>query len=139
MFTFFNVRERKAVAGEEFTLTLSGLTYDEAWNLVTVPISGASITEFYYVTTAVTDAEGKAVITLGKPGRYIVSAKSSGAAIVPPSCVVTVSDTTLLDERIEAAAAYIAGTAASPVTGAAGNDWAIFALARSGYDLAKAT
>ncbi len=81
-----------AVSGDEkLTLTLYSYTYDEAWNTVTVPVSGAVITIDGKATGFVTDAEGKVTLSFDGTGYCVVSAVKDGMTLVPPVCAVAVS------------------------------------------------
>ncbi len=92
MYTWFDLSEVELSAKEEVTLTLTGLSYDEQWNPVSVPVAGAVITVDGRDTDVVTDAQGKAVISLDSSGRTekIISARSDSAVLVPPVCVADV-------------------------------------------------
>ncbi len=76
------------VNDDSFTLTLSAASWDENYNPITVPVEGAVITINGERTEFVTDAEGKANITISDPetGIHVISAVSDTQTIVPPVC-----------------------------------------------------
>lgn len=76
----------------ELALTLSYAGYDENWNPVTLPVSGAVITIDGETTDTVTDAEGKVTVSIENSGVHIISAVSDTQILVPPVCRVTVAD-----------------------------------------------
>ena len=89
-----------------FELTLKSATFDESYNMVMVPCEGATITVDGAATDAVTDAEGKATVTITKAGAHVVSAtktKTTGegedakeiSVITAPYCSVTVAKTSI--------------------------------------------
>lgn len=88
-YTYFNVSSANVKAGDELTLTLSSLGYDENWNTVVSPLAGATITVDGEKTEYKTDANGKVTLSLKGGKTYTVSA-SSDETIVPPLCLATV-------------------------------------------------
>lgn len=91
-FSYFDVDTAAAAVGEAFTLTLSAAGYDAAWNPVVLPVSGAAITVNGEATEFVTDADGKVTLTLDTAGTAVISATSETMTLVPPVCVVSVTD-----------------------------------------------
>ena len=91
VYTFFNVNTVKANCGENVSLTLCGLGYDENWKTVTVPIKGAVITLDGQSTEYKTDANGKVTFKINTTGEVIISAKSDSQTLVPPVCKATVT------------------------------------------------
>lgn len=89
-YTYFNINKASVKAGEELTLTLSSLGYDESWNTVVSPLADATITVDGEKTEFKTDADGKVTLSLKGGKTYTVSASADGT-IVPPLCVVTVA------------------------------------------------
>ncbi len=81
-----------AAVNAEVALTLSAAGYDEAWNPVTLAVSGAVITVNGEKTEVVTDENGNALLTFAKAGVYTVSAVSDTMTLVPPVCIVTVTE-----------------------------------------------
>lgn len=90
-YSWFDASAKDASAGDAITLSLSSLGYDADWNQVVSPVEGAKITVNGEDAGVVTDASGKAVITLDKAGTYTVSAKSDNMTLVPPVCVISVA------------------------------------------------
>lgn len=83
----------EAAVNAEVVLTLSANGYDESWNPVTYPVQGAFLVVDGEVDDAVvTDAEGKFVLTFAEAGVYTVSAVSNDLTLVPPVCIVTVTE-----------------------------------------------
>lgn len=91
-FSFFTAPVAAAAVNAEVVLTLSANGYDEAWNPVTAPVAGASITVNGERTDAMTDANGQFVLTFPEAGVYTVSAVSNDLTLVPPVCIVTVTE-----------------------------------------------
>ncbi|MBQ7337063.1 MAG: hypothetical protein IJW40_12035 [Clostridia bacterium] len=89
-FCYFDKVTAEVSAGETLTLTLSSAGYDEAWNPITVPVEGAKILVDGADSGIVTDAEGKATVTLSDKGEVIISASNDAMVMVPPVCAVTV-------------------------------------------------
>ena len=97
MFTTFDSDEVDAQYGEEITLTLTGVVFDEEWNPVSVPLEGAVITINGVETEFATDAEGR--VTFVIPGDlaaddnddYTISAVLGETVIVPPAATVYLS------------------------------------------------
>lgn len=118
-YSFFSDASVTAVQGEKITLTLMKAGFDENWNPVTLPVSGAVITVDGTDTTYTTDAEGKVTLTLTQAGEHILSAKSDSETLVPPVCTATVEvsdapatgDLTLLTAASGVLALFVASVA----------------------------
>lgn len=91
-YCFFDTAYVSGVEGGDITLTLSGAGYDENWNPVTSPLSGAIITVDGADTDCVTDENGNATITLDA-GAHVISARSAEMTLVPPVCTAEISET----------------------------------------------
>lgn len=91
-YTFFTAPVAAAAVNAEVALTLSANGYDEAWNPVTFPAAGAMITVNGEKTDVVTDENGQCVLTFPATGVYTVSAVSADKPLVPPVCIVTVTE-----------------------------------------------
>ena len=91
VYTFFNVNSIKANCGENVSLTLYGLGYDDNWNTVTVAIKDAVITLNGKATAYKTDASGKVTFKIDTIGEVVISAKSDSQILVPPVCKATVT------------------------------------------------
>ena len=88
-YSFFDIT---TADGEKVTLTLSASGYDENWAPVTNPVSGAVITVDGEKTDIVTNEEGKAIVSVEDAGKHIISAVSDTMTLVPPVCVLTVTE-----------------------------------------------
>lgn len=89
-YSYFDSVQLSKKADEEFTLTLSGLGYDDNWQTVVAPVSGADIYVDGVKTSYKTDENGKVTLSIADGGRHIISAKSESVLLVPPVCEVTV-------------------------------------------------
>ena len=102
-YCFFEVPAVEAVEGEEIALLLSAAGYDENFLPITFPVEGAVITVNGEATEIMTDAEGKAVVTLtiaedaetvtvddAQVYRFVISAASETQNLIAPVCVVTI-------------------------------------------------
>lgn len=92
-YSFFDFNKVDAKENESITLTLSVAGFDESWNSVTLPLKDAIITVNGEKTDCVTDEDGKVTISFKSNGRYVVSAVSGESIIVPPVCIIEVSET----------------------------------------------
>ena len=88
IYCFFDRHDVSAEKGDEMILTLCGYAYDENWNRIVVPVSGAKILIDGEETGVMTDANGKAIVTIEKSGDLVISADSDGQILVPPVCLV---------------------------------------------------
>ena len=92
-YAYFTAPVAAAAVNAEVVLTLSANGYDEAWNPVTNPVQGAFLVVDGEVDdSVVTDAEGRFVLTFPEAGVYTVSAVSNDLPLVPPVCIVTVTE-----------------------------------------------
>ena len=91
-YAYFTAPVAAAVVNTEIALTLNAAGYDEAWNPVTLPVAGATLTVNGEKTDIVTDENGNAVLTLAEVGTYTVSAVSETMTLVPPVCIETVTE-----------------------------------------------
>ena len=92
-YCYFTTPEAAAAVNTEIALTLNAAGYDEAWNPVTYPVQGAFLIVDGEVDDGiVTDAEGQFVLTFPEAGEYTVSAVSNDLTLVPPVCIVTVTE-----------------------------------------------
>ena len=110
-YTYFDVNKANVKGGEELTLTLSYIGYDENWNAVASPLKGATITVDGEKTEYKTDAVGKVTLFLKGGKTYTVSA-SADSTIVPPLCVVTVAKSSSAVLYIVIAVMVVCGVAA---------------------------
>ena len=110
-YTYFDINKANVKGGEELTLTLSYIGYDENWNAVASPLKGATITVDGEKTEYKTDADGKVTLFLKGGKTYTVSA-SADSTIVPPLCVVTVAKSSSAVLYIVIAVMVVCGVAA---------------------------
>ena len=92
LYCYFDDETAACAVVEGVALSLSVQSYDADWNPVVAPMAGATVTVDGADTQLVTDAEGNAQLSFDAPGEYLVSARSDDAVLVPPVCVVTVSE-----------------------------------------------
>ena len=90
-YSYFNVQTVDATAFESFDITLYRLAFDADWNTVETPVAGAVITLDGRTTSFVTNADGKATITLTEKGTHVISADSDSVVIVAPVCKAEVT------------------------------------------------
>ena len=87
-YTFFDKTTATVACGDTLDLTLTQAGYSG-----NSPFSGAVITvDGVEVSDMITDAEGKVSLSFEEGGTYTVSAKFAGSYIVPPVCIVTVTE-----------------------------------------------
>lgn len=91
-YAFFTAPVVAAAVNEGVSLTLSANGYDANWAPVVNPVAGAVITINGEKTDVVTDETGAAVLTFAEAGVYTVSAVSDTMTLVPPVCIVTVTE-----------------------------------------------
>ena len=91
-YAYFTAPVAAAAVNSEITLTLNAAGYDANWAPVTLPVAGAVLTVNGEKTEIVTDENGNAVLTLAEAGTYTVSAVSDTMTLVPPVCIVTVTE-----------------------------------------------
>lgn len=91
-YSYFTAPVAAAAVNAEVALTLSASGYDANWNPITLPVAGAVITVNGEKTALITDENGHAVLTFAAAGVYTVSAVSESMTLVPPVCIVTVTE-----------------------------------------------
>lgn len=92
-YSYFNAPVAAVAVNAEIVLTLSASGYDEAWNPVTYAVQGAFlIVDGEVYDDVVTDTEGQFVLTFPEAGKYTISAVSNDLTLVPPVCIVTVTE-----------------------------------------------
>lgn len=89
-YAYFSETTVSATAFESFDVTLYRLAFDADWNTVQTPVAGAKITVDGAKTNFVTDADGKATVTLTETGSHVISAQSDSIIIAAPVCKVEV-------------------------------------------------
>lgn len=91
-YAYFTAPVAAAAVNSEVVLTLSASGYDANWAPITLPVAGAALTVNGEKTEVTTDENGNAVLTFTAPGVYTVSAVSETMTLVPPVCIVTVTE-----------------------------------------------
>ena len=91
-YAYFSAPVAAAAVNAEVALTLNASGYDADWNPVVLPVAGAALTVNGEKTEFVTDENGNAMLTLAEAGVYTVSAVSETMTLVPPVCIVTVTE-----------------------------------------------
>ncbi|MBR5614503.1 MAG: S-layer homology domain-containing protein [Clostridia bacterium] len=87
-YTFFDKTTAAIADGNTLDLTLTQAGYSG-----NSPLTGAVITvDGKEVSDKITNAEGEVSLSFEKGGTYIVSAKYANSYIVPPVCIVTVTE-----------------------------------------------
>lgn len=106
-YCYFDAYKKASKPGEEISLNLSYAGFDESWNPITAPVSGAKILIDGKETSYATDKDGNVKISLQNDGKYIISAVSDTQTLVPPSCIITVAagtvptgDTSVLENTL---------------------------------------
>lgn len=90
-YCFFESESATLKAGESLSLTLSKYSWNnETGTNDKVAISDAIITVNGVDTQYKTDADGKVTVALSESGKFVISAKSESAVLVPPVCVAIV-------------------------------------------------
>ncbi|MBR5371422.1 MAG: hypothetical protein IK130_04330 [Oscillospiraceae bacterium] len=84
MYTYFDTKGLGGKAGDTYTLTLKGVSFDANFQPVAGPVAGASITVDGEKIDAVTDENGKAAFKLPKSGIHQISAVMDDKILVPP-------------------------------------------------------
>ena len=90
VYTFFDKSTATIAAGETLELTLKGYDWSLDPNGGASPLANATIYVNGEAVRTATDSEGKASVTLGKVGTYVISAGSETATLTPPVCTVKV-------------------------------------------------
>ena len=91
-YAFFDSSSVSVEANVPFSLTLNYYAYDENWNMVSTPATGAHILANGEDTGLITDDKGTVELVLPKDGRYVISAKSDSVQLVPPCCIAVVGN-----------------------------------------------
>ena len=92
-YAYFDTASLTAEAGQTISLTLNYITFDEEYQPVVMPVSGAVITVDGTATEVKTDESGKAELTIEENGTHVISAVSGDETLVlvPPVCVAEIS------------------------------------------------
>lgn len=140
-YCFFDQTTVTVKSGESLTVNLKGLGFDESWNTVSSPVKQAELGVYqggtFRTRNVSTDANGNGTISFDKAGTYVLSAKKDGAYLVPPVCIVTVTDQTpaadLTKEATNAIATCVNGyqTADKETTCQFGAEWVMLGRLRA--------
>ena len=136
-YSFFDQDTVSVKTGETLTLNLKKQGYNEAATpanaaLVTVDNAGA-----FHELNVTTDDKGDATLSFDKAGTYVVSAYGNEDVLVPPVCIVTVTEKTptadQTKEATNAIAACVNGyqTAKKEVTCQFGAEWVMLGRLRA--------
>lgn len=87
-YSYFNVEEATATAGDTVTLTLLYAGYDANWAPIEAPVAGAVITVDGTPTEYVTAEDGTVTVTVTE-GEHVYSASADTMTLVPPVCIIT--------------------------------------------------
>ena len=123
-YSWFDVNVAGADKGDTVDLTLSRYKYAATDGNTSLPVADAVILINGEETEYKTDAEGKVSVTLEKPGKNVISAKSTSAdlLIVPPAAVIEVqgeAEETTTTEEVTTTAEDTTTEAAETTTEAA--------------------
>lgn len=127
-YVYFDHDTAAVKVGEELSLTLrySATKAVENAALVTVDNEGA-----FHELDVNTDANGSATLSFSESGTYVVSAYGNDNVLVPPSCIVTVTDLTV--EATNAIATCVTGyqTVDKAATCQFGAEWVMLGRLRA--------
>lgn len=123
-YSYFDIQRKSVEAGETVLLVLMYAGYDDNWNPVSLPVSGAEITVNGASSGVFTDENGKAAISFDGAGEYTVSANSDSITLVPPVCIIdviavseaTANDTETSGEDAPATSAVSTEAGTAPVS-----------------------
>ena len=141
-YSYFDQSTVSVKTGETVTLNLQGQGYDSDWNVVNAPAANAALctvdnTGAFHELNITTDDKGNATLSFEKAGTYVVSAYGDEDILVPPVCIVTVTDKTpaadLTKEAANAIATCVNGyqTADKAATCQFGAEWVMLGRLRA--------
>ena len=98
-YSYFDQSTVSVKTGETVTLNLQGQGYDSNWNVVNAPAANAALCTIdkagaFQEMNVTTNDKGNATFSFDQAGTYVVSAYGSEDILVPPVCIVTVTDQT---------------------------------------------
>ena len=91
-YSYFNIESADIFTGRTIDLTANYFTFDANWMPVLNPLNGAEILINGEKTDLITDETGKVSVKFEKAGKNIITASSDNLTLVPPMCVVNVSE-----------------------------------------------
>ena len=93
-YCYFDLHNYTTEENGSVTLTLMSIGFDDQYNPVSYPVSGASVVIDGAKTNYVTDDDGSFSIICDKAGSFVISAVSDGQTLVPPVSILTVNAVT---------------------------------------------
>lgn len=141
-YCFFDQSTLSIKTGETVALNLQEQDYDSEGNAVDAPAANAALVTVdnegaFHELNVTTDDKGDATLSFDKAGTYVVSAYGSEDILVPPVCIVTVTDQTpaadLTKEATNAIATCVNGyqTADKETTCQFGAEWVMLGRLRA--------
>ena len=136
-YSFFDQSTVSVKTGETLTLNLKKQGYNEAATPANAALCTIDKTGAFQEMNVTTDDKGNATFSFDQAGTYVVSAYGNEDVLVPPVCIVTVTDKTpaadLTKEATNAIAACVNGyqTAKKEVTCQFGAEWVMLGRIRA--------
>ena len=136
-YSFFDQSTVSVKTGETLTLNLKKQGYNEAATPANAALCTVDKTGAFQEMNVTTDDKGDATFSFDKAGTYVVSAYGNEDILVPPVCIVTVTDKTpaadLTKEATNAIATCVNGyqTAKKDVTCQFGAEWVMLGRLRA--------
>ena len=87
-YCYFDAAYVETSVGDTVELTLTAAAFDENFAPITVPVAGATLVIDGEATEIVTDAQGKAKLTILEDGSYLISASHPEMNLVDPVCLI---------------------------------------------------
>lgn len=94
-YTFFEESVKECETFDSVTLKVNQLGFDETWNMVSSPLSGATILIDGVDSGRKTGTDGSITMVLETEGLHLITVKSDDMRIVPAVCRVMVSQKTV--------------------------------------------
>ena len=135
-YSFFDQSTVSVKTGETLTLNLKKQGYNEAATPANAALCTIDKTGAFQEMNVTTDDKGNATFSFDQAGTYVVSAYGNEDVLVPPVCIVTVTDPTpsdLTKEATNAIATCVNGyqTAKKEATCLFGAEWAMLGRIRA--------
>lgn len=136
-YSFFDQDTVSVKTGETLTLNLKKQGYNEAATPANAALCTIDKTGAFQEMNVTTDDKGNATFSFDQAGTYVVSAYGNEDVLVPPVCIVTVTDKTpaadLTKEATNAIATCVNGyqTAKKEATCLFGAEWAMLGRIRA--------
>lgn len=136
-YSFFDQSTVSVKTGETLTLNLKKQGYNEAATPANAALCTIDKTGAFQEMNVTTDDKGNATFSFDQAGTYVVSAYGNEDVLVPPVCIVTVTEKTpaadLTKEATNAIAACVNGyqTAKKEVTCQFGAEWVMLGRLRA--------